>query len=326
MTRSIDGDGAARRERPHYPPHVPCNLRFCRVAGALLISFLLSSRAGAVTEPPPEPVRLGLYEWMGVSPIVIVGEVVADDGPLTRAFVKTAIRGGLAVGAEIEIDHRRADRDRDDGVRASDLSKGKTYLLLLQPSTRRRKDAHPLFDLVRGVRGAKALPVEGSAATIDAMTRLAEIQDRRNDDYLWTALPELLEDSNPVLVDAALDLYVKFRRENGAIASILESLLSHPRPDFRRRAATLIGRVLAHAGVGALPERPQIVATLTGRARTDDEATVRREATAALAALPDGGVDETLRAIARDDPDQYVRFEAEKSLSERSRGARKRSD
>jgi hypothetical protein len=43
--------------------------------------------------------------------------------------------------------------------------------------------------------------------------------------------------------------------------------------------------------------------------------------------LPDAGIDETLRAIARDDPDQDVRFEAEKSLFERSQtAAHERSD
>ncbi len=130
-----------------------------------------------------------------------------------------------------------------------------------------------------------------------------------------------------MLVDAALDLYVKFRRESVALVPVVQPLLEHPRPDFRRRAALLLGHVLVRAAASAVPERPRLVAELTGRARRDDDVTVRREATSALAALPDAGIDETLRVIARDDPDQNVRFEAEKSIFERSQAAApKRSD
>ena len=89
----------------------------------------------------------------------------------------------------------------------------------------------------------------------------------------------------------------------------------------------LLGRVLVRPGAEALPERSSLVGALTGRARRDDDTAVRRAATAALAALPDHGNDETLRTIARDDPDQDVRYEAEKSLLERSQKAgAKRTD
>jgi hypothetical protein len=298
-----------------------------RLALATVVTFLNAGPAGAVTEPPPEPIRLGLYEWMGTAPVVVAANVIEDDAKFTRAVVSTSIKGDLAAGAVVEIDERQANRDRDEGTPALDLTKGKTYLFLLQRSTRGPKEPYPVFDLTRGVQGAKALPAEGSAATIDAVTRLAEVQQRKNDDYVWTVLPDFLEDTNPILVDTALDLYVKFRRDSLAIAPRLEPLLETPRPDVRRRAAILMGRVLLRQGAEALPERPAYVAGLTGRARRDDDTAVRRAATAALAALPDVGVDETLHAIARDDADQDVRFEAVKALAERLQGAKaKRSD
>jgi HEAT repeat protein len=104
-------------------------------------------------------------------------------------------------------------------------------------------------------------------------------------------------------------------------------LLEHPRPDVRRRAAVVMGRVLQRSDSTDAPERRDVIAEVTGRARRDDDVTVRRAATAALASLPDAGINETLRAIARDDPDQNVRFEAEKAVFERSTaGAHKRSD
>ncbi len=275
----------------------------------------------AVTEPAPEPVRLGLYEWMATAPIVIAADIVTDDGKFVEAIARTTVKGRLAKDTVVLVDVRRANRDREMGTASVDLVKGRAYLLLLKPSTRGKREPYPVFDLVRGVRGAKGLPPEGRAATITAVVRLAEVQERKDDDFLWAALPDFLQDQNPTLIDEALELYVKFRRESVALVPIVQPLLEHPRPDFRRRAALLLGRVLVRAGIADIPERPQVVAELTGRARRDDDVTVRREATSALAPLPDAGIDETLRAIARDDPDQDVRYEAEKSVFLRSKTA-----
>ena len=281
----------------------------------------------AVTEPPPEPVHLGLYEWMATAPIVIAADIVADDGKFVQAIARQAFKGGLSAGAVVLVDLRLANRDREEGTAAIDLAKGRAYLLLLKPSKRGKNEPYPVFDLVRGVRGGRELPLEGSAATLTAVARLAEVQARNNDAFLWSTLPDFLQDENPVLVDAALDLYVKFRREAVTLVPIVQPLLEHPRPDFRRRAALVLGRILVRAAIADVPERPRVVAELTGRARRDDDVSVRREATAALAGLPDAGIAETLRAIARDDPDQGVRFEAEKSLFERSQApAPKRAD
>ena len=325
--RSIEGRGAAHRRRSHYPGLVNSRISFLHLA---IVASIVAGAPGdvrAVTEPRPEPIKLGLYEWMATAPIVIAADVVADDGKLVQAIVRTPIKGGLAVNAVALIDQRQANRDRAVGAAALDLTKGRAYLLLLQPSTRRKSEPSPVYDLVRGAGGARPLPLEGSAATVAAASRLAEVQERRSDEFFWAILPDFLQDENPVLVDEALDLYVKFRREKVDLVPIVQPLLEHPRPDIRRRAALLLGRVLARAEGGAVAERPRIVAELTGRARRDDDVAVRREATSALAALPDAGIDETLRVIARDDPDQDVRFEAEKSIFERSQvAAPKRAD
>jgi len=324
---SIEDAEAAHRGRSHYPGRVTPRSSLLRLVIVTAVLGFAGGELCAVTEPPPEPVHLGLYEWMATAPIVIAADVVADDGKFVQAIARAAIKGGLTVHAVVLVDLRQANRDREAGEAALDLAKGRAYLLLLKLSTRRTNEPSPVYDLVRGQRGAKALPLEGSAATIDAAARIAEVQERNSDDYLWSTLPDFLQDPNPVLVDAALDLYVKFRRESVALVPVVQPLLEHPRPDFRRRAALLLGHVLVRAGASDVPERPRLVAELTGRARRDDDVTVRREATSALAALPDAGIDETLRVIARDDPDQNVRFEAEKSIFERSQAAApKRSD
>jgi hypothetical protein len=300
---------------------VTLRVAFRNLTVAAALASLPTGAFHAVTEPPPEPVRFGLYEWMATSRIVIAAEIVADDGRFVRAITRQSIKGELVADTVVLIDLRQANRDREAGTPALDLGKGRSYVVLLSPSSRGKNEPHPVFDLVRGVLGSKPIPPEGGAAMIAALARLAAVQERNDDDLLWATLPDFLEDQNPVLVDAALELYVKFRRETVALIPVVQPLLEYPRPDVRRRAALVLGRALARPGGTDAPERAAVIAELTGRARRDDDGSVRRQATVALAALADPGIDETLRAIARDDPDQDVRFEAEKALSERSRAA-----
>jgi hypothetical protein len=272
--------------------------------------------ARAVTEPPPDPIKRGLYEWMGLAPIVVAGDVVSDDGKFTQVVVRETIKGGTPPGTTLLIDVRGANRDRDPGVKSLKFDRTVGYLILLRTGPR-SADSRQVFELVRGTQGVRPLPAEGRPATLDAARRLAALQERHDDEVLWNTLPSFLEDDNPVLVDATLDMFVKFRRGDGTMVPILEPLLDHPTPDVRERTIVLLGRILARAGPADIAERSVVVGEITSRARRDDDARVRRTATSALAALPDGGVDETLKAIARDDPDQDVRFEAERAVYER---------
>ena len=87
-----------------------------RIATALALALGGGGHAGAVTEPPPDPVRLGLYEWMAVVPTVVAGEIIGDDGKLVVAVATTPIKGDIGKGAAIKIDLREANRDRDPGT------------------------------------------------------------------------------------------------------------------------------------------------------------------------------------------------------------------
>jgi len=289
------------------------------VRTAVLLAWAAGAlEARAVTEPPPEPAKLGLFEWMGPAPFVIVGDVLADDGKFVQTTVTTAVKGSLPTGTSVLVDLRAANRDRDDGIPALKLDRGHTFLLLLKPSSRKGPPTTPIYDLVRGTHGARPVPAEGRAAVVEAAARLGDLQERRSDDLIWKTLPSFLEDPNPHLVDAALELYVKFRRETAALTPLLSPLLESPRPSVREQAAILLGRVLVRAAPGEVVDRSIVIGDLTGRARRDDDVAVRRAATRALAPLVDAGIAETLRTIASDDPDQDVRFEAEKAAYERT--------
>src|SRR5882672_2251163 len=179
---STEDAGAAHRGRSHYPGRVTPRSSLLRLVIVTAVLGFAGGQLRAVTEPPPEPVHLGLYEWMATAPIVIAADVVADDGKFVQAIARAAIKGALTVHAVVLVDLRQANRDREAGEAALDLAKGRAYLLLLKLSTRRTNEPSPVYDLVRGQRGAKALPLEGSAATIDAAARIAEVQERNSDD------------------------------------------------------------------------------------------------------------------------------------------------
>jgi hypothetical protein len=78
--------------------------RLGRLIGAALIAGSIGPKLGAVTEPPPAPIRLGLYEWMAVAPNVIVADILADDGRFVVAHVRAGLKG------QARARHRRVRR------------------------------------------------------------------------------------------------------------------------------------------------------------------------------------------------------------------------
>ena len=84
--RPTEDRGAAHRGRSHYPGRVIPRFSFHHVAIVAAVLAYAGENVGAVTEPPPEPVHLGLYEWMATAPIVMAADVVADDGKFVQAI------------------------------------------------------------------------------------------------------------------------------------------------------------------------------------------------------------------------------------------------
>jgi hypothetical protein len=88
-------------------------------------------------------------------------------------------------------------------------------------------------------------------------------------------------------------------------------LLSHPRADLREKGLALIAQILKRTNGAPAVEDAGLLSELIGRARRDDAVEVRVAATRALGTVKQRGTDEVLREIAREDPEQLVRYEAE---------------
>lgn len=261
-----------------------------------------------------------LYEWMAVAPIVVAGRVAADDGRYVELLVEEGFRGGAAAGALLLVDQRRANLDRPEGTAPVQLERGTRYLVLLEPRRTRRDGT--VYALVRGTRGARPVPEEGAAVWLEAAARLAALQERRDEEAVWTAFAEMLAGDNPVLLDTALDMLGKFRRAEAALLPRLRPLFAHPRPDVRRRALGLAGQAVRKSPAGELPDADGLLVEIIARARRDESPEVRGAAVEALGAFPGQRVETVLRQIAREDPEQEVRYRAERALYERGEGRR----
>ncbi len=258
-----------------------------------------------------------LYEWMATAPVVIAGHAKEVSGRYVETEATTVLRGEMKTGERIRVDLKSANNDREEGQHALRLEPGSDFLLILRPAPAKKRGERAVYQIVRGVQGARAIPPEGGGVLVDAARRLIEIQDKKNELLAWNEFRAMIEDANPILAETAIELFIKFQRGEPELLPSLRPMLDHPRPNLRSRAATLIGDTLRRMRGREIPDEPGLLSDLSGRARRDSSVDVRVAATEALAELPGEAAEEILREIARSDPDQAVRYEAGKHLFER---------
>ena len=253
------------------------------------------------------------YEWSSVARDIVVARVLGEEGRAPIAMAEQVLKGGLAEGDEFLIDLRSANKHRMSHRAKLRLLHGRRYLLLMEPNPAGRRK-WPLYDLVRGVDGARDLPQEGEEALLDAVRTFIRLHGIEDHDRLWEQHSGLLESVNPLVLRTVLEQYVKFRRGLPDLIPAILPLAAHPSPDIRSRAVTLIGQI--YEDVPAETDLPAIAGELIALARRDSSSDVRIAATVAVSRLPGEEPLRVLRRIARDDPDQLVRYTAQKLLLE----------
>jgi hypothetical protein len=224
------------------------------------------------------------------------------------------------VGQRIRVNLRDANRDRNRDLHHHALkpAEGQSYLMLLEPREVKKVKPAPAFDLARGVEGLRELPAEGRAALLDAVERFVQVQDLEDDRVIWDRLASMLEETHPILLQTALDQFLKFRRGEAGLVESLRPLLDHPSYQVRERTARLIGQIVSREPDREIADVDLLRNELVARARRDGNVGVRLAATEALGNFEDDSVLEILEEIAERDPDQNVRYEAEKMAYERA--------
>lgn len=273
---------------------------------------------------PATAAELNYYEWSAVARIVVAGQAVPDDGFQANFAVERVLRGDLQPGQLLRVDLRQANRQRNvtSHPKPLHLEQGRSYVLLLESTAGRKADRPALFRLVRGVSGARELPAEGAPALLGALQRFVAMHEQNDDRHTWNEFAEMLKASDPVIVETALSQFIKFRRGDPGLLPSVRLLLQHSSPLLRERSARLIGQILARRGGLAVPEAPLLHGEILACARRDPEVAVRVAATEALHALDGETCAEILREISATDPDQQVRYTAERLIFEREQAQR----
>jgi hypothetical protein len=255
------------------------------------------------------------YEWSAVAPEVVIATVLGEEGRSPVAVVEQVLKGDLAPGTEFLVDLRGANKARLSHRAKLRLLHGERYLLLLEQNTTGQR-RWPLYSLVRGVDGAEQLPREGEKALLDALRVFLALHEIEDHDRLWERHSDLLESVNPIVLRTVLDQYVKFRRGQPALIPAILPLAAHPAPDVRSGAVTLIGQIYQDQAIEPDQEDPGVEGELIALARRDPAVDVRVAATIAVARLPGEDAVRILRQISLEDPDQLVRYTAQKLLLE----------
>lgn len=258
-----------------------------------------------------------LFEWMATAPVVVGARYAQEIGKYTEVRVVHPVRGDFEVGDLLKVDLRSANREREDFQKRLRLDPGKIYLLLLEADRKGRKSSESAYSLVRGVNGAKEIPKEGAPAFLDAVARFAEIQASGSDSLTWQAFERMLEELNPLLIQTSLEQFLKFRRETPELVRRLRPLLDHPRPDLRAGTLQLVGRVIERFPAETIPDFEGLESEVVSHARGDPSVEVRVAATEALRGLSGPSIEELLHEISGGDPDQAVRYAAERQIYER---------
>lgn len=264
--------------------------------------------------------------------VVVLARVEKVPGKAYLAVLEP-LRGPADLPEELRLAFRGANRMRKPGEPAFQVDEGEQAFFILEPWL----DSHgdwPKPDLFRPAGGYRAripLPAEGAPALVEAVRALVAYEDDPDRSAAEGRLVGWLTGSNPFLVDVALDQAARFALAGPAWIPGLLERMRDASPQRRQLAAKAVelalsrGRLSPRRGDGADSSGDALVAScresLVRLARSDPEPEVRRVAVSHLA-TSGLKVWRVLEAIAREDPDQNVRYAAAAALQEHRRTRR----
>jgi hypothetical protein len=283
----------------------------CRQRLAIAVACL------ALAGPPAaraDLIQLTLYEKPAHSDLVVRGKVVRGDLRLAEVAVEEVLKGKYD-RSSLFVVFRLDNFTRKSWEEKVQFQNGEPVLLFLKQFEKEsgEKPYPDRFSLVRGVQGKVDLPAEGAEAILDATRRFVRVQAQTDIEQSRRDLLAFLKDRNPLVVEAGLQEVHRLRLGREAEVPELLDLLVHPTPGFRQGALRILGQILdgVSEDVRPLASEDHIVSLILGRAREDETDEVRVEAVRALGARGKRDVVPILERIARTDPRQSVRFEAE---------------
>ncbi len=281
-----------------------------------------------VLAPGLAPVRadvrpLTLYERTGRAPLVIWGEVA--DGEHRFAEIRTLQIVKCDIPERPPATFRIAFR-LDSFLRRPwegpiTFKDGERVVLFLRKFTKEdgEQPEGDLYTLMWGAQGKFLLPPEGEQAYVDAVRAFEAVLTVDDPDRQAVMLRGLLEHRNPYISDTSFEEMIRQGLGDPDLVPDLFGYFAAQREPTRVLAMRLMRQILedARAAGREIPAPQGIVDmadALRGRAVADTSEGFRVETVRTLAVLGGDDTKAFLTRLAREDPSQHVRYEAEKTL------------
>ena len=282
----------------------------------LIINTLLSHGVWAQElERSQEHVPLTLYQLLARADLV--AHVRVKDGAGRYAIVEMVSElKGDAAAAELRIDFRALNLSPHGQELIVFRSEEEYVLLLMRKHWPKPKESRGnIMELLHGRRGKIRLPAEGWGAALETVQTLVPLTRLGPEEQSDRLRSHLLTD-NLLLREAVLDELIRLQTAEVDDLPALVHLLSDPSPRIRARDLRLMKQVFeAGHGTNVTDEERNALGMVLERARNDANEEVRIQSVRALGAwcLP-AELNADLSAIAKQDPSQSVRYEAERIL------------
>jgi hypothetical protein len=294
------------------PPNQKPPARGTLLAAASLLVVCLGLSGAAEAKPRT------LYEKLAYGRLIIVGTCL-QQGWRATIQVDEVLKGDLAA-QRIQIAFRLQNFERSPGDQEIEFLLGERAILVLEPDPVEGGDEKDVavYLLSRGPEGKIDIPAEGSAALLGAVRRMVRIQSLGDQNEIWEEQRQLLREVNPLLVETGFQEVLKFRLGNEGLLPLLSRYLFHPRDSFRLDSLRVLAQIFdaSRRRGERLSESGTLIVEVLTIARGDTSPEVRAQAIRVLSVSGREDLREFMQEVARSDPSQLVRFEAQRSLLE----------
>ena len=280
-------------------------------------SGLLGTVPAEDTERSVEHEGLTMFQMVARADIVVHVRVTEGAARFAIVEVRSTLKG-QPPDTQLRIDFRDLNLSLHGQTPVVFRPEEEYVLFLMKKLWRRPKEKNAnILDLLHGRRGRIQLSPEGWQSMVDAVRAFVPLAQAGPEEQ-FDGLRAILPTDNPILREAALDELARLKAADQEDLPVLLRLLGDPSPRIRSRVLLLIALqfALAHSDdLQGTPDQTEALARVLERARGDEDAVVRAESVRTLGAWPaPNDVRGDLRAIARQDTSQTVRYEAERIL------------
>ncbi len=266
---------------------------------------------------------LTLYQRVGRTPWVILGEIVDGDDRFAEVKVLEVLKGEYD-RPSLRVVYRLENFLRKSWQEKLEFETGEKAILFLKRYETDREDRkipesladEDVFAPAFGAEAKFRIPEEGEAAYMEALREYARVTEIEDPEAHEAALLGFLSARNPHLLSTGLEQVLERRLALDEHVPLLLDLCEHDREPIRLNALQILGQVAEdlRAAGRTLPDHADVVNRLKGKVIGEGSDIYRAEAVKVVAALAGESERAFIERISKEDPSQFVRYQAGAAL------------